>query len=229
MSKPSTLKIDANFDVAQVSPTLECKFKRTNGELDAVLGKNAGSLVFKQGEEVSLQVNAGGDQLLGGKLPFKSFKIIDCTFTSRPRVYSCGPKEKKTVFAPPSPFEALGSTVLQGATIVLPAAEFNDAPVEGTPPNYYQKGKLWSGKLIVGQVKARWRLSLMVTVLVEFEDSEPEMRVYEIDPETEVDNGTGKPPPKEEDPEHEPVMVMAMCQTDPETEVDNGTGKPPPR
>lgn len=222
----SKLKIDANFDVEQVSPTLECRFKRGDELGKAPFGKNAGSVVFKQGEEITLQVNAGGDKLLGGKLPFKSFTVIDCTLTTRPRVFSCGPKEKKTVYAPPSPFGAIVENRPQGATVVLPATQFVDAPVDGTPPEYYQKGKLWTGKLVVGQIKARWRLTLMVTVLVEFEDAEPEMRVYEIDPEVEVDNGGGKPPPGEEDPE---PVAMAMCAVDPETEVDNGGGKPPPR
>jgi hypothetical protein len=221
MSK-STMQIEANFDVAQVSPNLECRFKRQDAQGNPLTGKNAGSVAFGQGDDVYIQVNAGGDIGTEGKLPFKSFKIIDFTITSRPRVYRCGPNEKKTVYAPPSLFNALLGAQPRGATTVVPASEFNLVPVVG-PDKYYQQGMLWSGKLTVGQVKARWRLTLMVTVQIEYEDAAPEMRVYEIDPEVEVDNGSGRPP-GEDDPE---PVAMAMCATDPETEVDNGSGRPP--
>lgn len=220
MSTPNTMKIDANFDVDQVSPTLECHFKRSNPTDKKRAGKNAGSVVFEQGDEVFLQVNAGGDMLDGGALPFKSFKIIDCTITTRPRVYRCGPNEKKTVYAPPSPFRSLVGAPAKGATVVLPASEFTEITFVPTP-EYFKIGQLWNGKLTVGQVKARWRMTLMVTVMIEFEHSEPEMRVYEIDPETEVETGSGGHPPGEGDPEQ---VAMAMCASDPETEVETGSG-----
>jgi hypothetical protein len=223
MSKPNKMLIEANFDVAQVSPTLECKFNRQDPDGRPITGTNAGSVVFAEGEEVSLQINAGGNMLIGGPLPFKSFKVIDCTISTRPRVYRTGPNEKKTVYAPPSPFEPLVKTAPstpQGATVVLPAVDFNDAAVVGTP-EYYRLGQAWSGKLIVDKLKGRrWRLTLMVTVAIDYGDgSEPQLSVYEIDPETEVDNGGPKTG------ECEPMLAMSTCEVDPETEVDNGGPK----
>jgi hypothetical protein len=218
MKSPSTMLIEANFDVAQVSPTLECTFYRKDAEGTPITGKHAGSVVFSEGEEVSIQINAGGDMSVGGPLPFNSFKVIECTITSRPAVYRSGPHEKRTIFAPPSPFESLVKDQPQGATVVLPAADFKDADVHITP-EYYRIGQAWSGKLIVGPFKGRrWRLTIMVTALVELEDGTPEMRVYEIDPEGEVDNGGGKG-------DCEPGDKLAECDTDPEGEVDNGGGR----
>ena len=230
MSKPSTMHINANFDVAQTSSKLECKFKRSDAKGVPITGRNAGSLVFAQGEEVFVQVNAGGVQLLGAPRPFAAFRVVDCTFASRPRVYICGPNQKKVIFAPPSLFDWIQISEqdpiqVEGATVVLPAAGFEKAPVDDTPPGYFQEGKAWKGKLIVGQTKARWLLTLMVTVEIDYGDgSAPEMRVMEIDPETEVDNGSGGPPPMEE-----PEGLALACAIDPETEVDNGSGGPPPR
>jgi hypothetical protein len=221
MSKPSKMLIEANFDIDQVSPMLECKFKRYDNAGNLLSGKNAGSVVFAEGEEVSLQVNAGADMGAGGSLPFKSFKIIDCTITTRPSVYRCGPNENKTVYAPPSPFKTLLGSPPRGATVILPAVEFKEASVVVTP-EYYRQGLAWSGSLTVGQLKGRrWRLTLMVTTLVEIENSEPQLRVYEIDPEIEVDNGGGGGNSPMEDC---PPVMMAQCEVDPEIEVDNGGG-----
>ncbi len=229
MSKPSTMQIVANFDVAQVSPLLECTFNRVDVDSTAIVGKNAGSVAFKQGEEVTIQINAGAVQLLGGPKPFIGFRVVDCTFTTRPRVYRCGPNEKKVEYALPSMFEPLVSGQTQGATVVLPANDFPEAPVAGTPPGYFQKGRAWTGKLIVGQLKARWRLTLMVTVAIEYvEGAEPEMRVFEIDPEVEVGSGSGGKPVEEE--EMQPVMAMMSaptCEVDPEVEVGSGSGGKP--
>jgi hypothetical protein len=216
MSNPSKMYIEANFDVAQTSSTLECKFKRTDPFGNRKDGKSAGSVLFQQGEEIFIQVNAGGDKLLGGKDPFASFRIVECTLTTRPRVYRCGPNEKKVEFAPPSFFEGV-----VGATKVLPGADFVEAPVDDTPPNYFKLGMAYNGNLTVGQLKARWRLTLLVTVEVYYDDNlASEMRVYEIDPEAEVGNGTGGHPPMEESEQ----LAMASCEIDPEAEVGNGTG-----
>jgi hypothetical protein len=225
MSKPSTMQIVANFDVAQVSPMLSCSFNHFDPQGKPKSGEYAGSVVFEEGEEVTLQVNAGGDMLVGGPLPFASFKVVDCTFTTRPRVYQCGPHEKKTVYAPPSPFEPLVQTEPvqpQGATVVLPAVDFKDAAVVSTP-EYFRLGQAWSGKLVVGKLKGRrWRLTLMVTVAVDYVDGEePQMSVYEIDPETEVTSGSGKPV------EDLPPLLMTACEIDPETEVTSGSGGKP--
>lgn len=231
MSKPSKLQIVANFDVAQVSPMLECLFNRTDLEGNPILGKNAGSVAFAQGEEVTVQINAGGVQLLGAPRPFAAFNVVDCSLTCRPRVYSCGPNQKKVVYAPPSMFklvEVIGQDPVdvKGATVVLPAAHFKKVTVADTPPGYFQEGMLWNGKLLVGQAKARWRLTLLVTVAVDYGDgSEPEMRVYEVDPETEVTSGGGGKPPMEE--LRESPIAMATCEVDPETEVTSGGGGKP--
>lgn len=225
MSKLSTMQIEANFDVAQVSPMLECKFNRVVADSTAIVGKNAGSVAFKQGEEVTIQINAGGVQLLGGPAPFVGFSIVDCTFTTRPRVFRCGPNEKKVEYAPPSMFEPLVADQAQGATIVLPAKDFPEVPVTGTPPGYFQKGRAWTGKLVVGQLKARWRLTLMVTVAIDYGDkAAPEMRVMEIDPEVEVETGSGGRPPVEES--EMPDLVLT-CAVDPEVEVSTGSGGKP--
>jgi hypothetical protein len=224
MKNQNTMLIEANFDVAQVSPMLECRFTRTDSDGKLVEGKNAGSVEFKQGEEVSIQVNAGGDQLLGAPRPFVNFRVVDCTLTTRPRVYRCSPNEKKVVYAPPSLFALIDNPnqdpiVVKGATVVVPAEDFEEAPVGVVPPAYYRQGRAWKGKLIVGQVKARWRLTLMVTVEIDYADNAvPEQRVYEIDPETEVGNGTGGL-------EEEDAPLAMACLGDPETEVGNGTGR----
>jgi hypothetical protein len=226
MSKPSKMLIEASFNVAQVSPTLECKFNRQDAEGNPKAGKNAGSVVFAEGEEVTLQINAGADMLVGAPLPFKSFTVIDCTITTRPRVYRTGPNEKKTVYAPPSPFEPLVKSdpvPLQGATVVLPAVDFKNADTQSTP-EFYQLGKAWSGKLIVDKLKGRrWRLTLMVTVAVDYGDgAEPQMSVYEIDPEVEVETGSGGKPVEERE-----MLLMATCEVDPEVEVSTGSGGKP--
>jgi hypothetical protein len=216
MSKPSKMHIEANFDVAQTSSTLECKFKRTDPFGNQKVGKTAGSVCFEQGDEVYIQVNAGGEMLLGGGNPFASFQVIECTLITRPRVYRCGPKEKKVEFAPPSFF--VGAV---GATMVLPGADFEKAPVDDTPLNYFRLGRAYKGYLTVGQEKARWRLTLLVTVAISYDDNlAPEMRVYEIDPEAEVGNGAGGDPPLEETE----LLAMATCEVDPEAEVGNGAG-----
>jgi hypothetical protein len=219
-SNTTTMHISANFDVAQVSPTLECVFKRSDDTGKRVVGKNAGSVPFNKGEEVFVQINAGGEQLFGGPRPFASFSVIDCTVTSRPRVYKCGPNEKKVIYAPPSPFLSLDENAISGATSVLPAADFEKVNVESTLAGYYQEGMRWKGNLVVGKVAARWRLTLMVTVQINYVDNaEPEYRVLEIDPEVEVGNGVGGPLEEERD-----VLAMATCEVDPEVEVGNGVG-----
>ena len=154
----------------------------------------------------------------GPTLPFASFRVVDFTITSRPRVFRCGPEMQKTEYAPPSPFEPLAPKEEQGATVVLPASGFKDAPVPGTTPGYFQLGLAWNSHLTVAKVRARWRLTFMVTVEIVYDEQNSEMRVFEIDPESEVETGTGVG-------EDEMFAVRTACTVDPESEVETGTGR----
>ena len=198
MEKKSTSMIlEANFDIDQVGSTLEYHFWRRDKQGNPIEGKDAGSIYFTVGEKFYIQVKAGS------KKPFRSFDILDCCIISAPQIYQCGP-EIATVYAPPSPFAAEMPGEVRGASINLPAKQFEPrmvAPKDG----YYQIVQNWTDHLTVAGLAARWEISFIITVRVTPQDGDSYLRVFSFDPEAVV--GTSSSP---DGFELEPNMLMMM-------------------
>lgn len=186
--------INARFDTRQLGSRFTARITRTIGDDQPVEGVFAGSLYFQRGEELYLSIVAGAALEPGGKQPFKNFEVVDCSFTTRPRVYSLEHETRHVKFAPASPFTALSSGSPRGATTVLAASEFVPVDVPPGAPDYFTIGRRWDNFMTMGQNNARWLLTLLATVKIEHNDGKVEYRVMEIDPETEVGTGTLPPP-----------------------------------
>jgi hypothetical protein len=217
--KPSTMLIEANFDIDQIGQTLEWKFSRKDGQGNPVTGPYAGGVYFTVGELTRVRVRAGS------YTSFKGFRILDCTLVTMPQVAQIG-KGLPTLFAPPSPFVTSSVLEVTGASVSLPAAQFVPCKVDPLDPEYTAFGLEWNSALTVGNATGRWEISFVVTVEITRADGCVEQRAFSFDPEGEV--GTGITPPRFH-PNYadaiEPPMVMAMLM--PEGEV--GTGITPPR
>lgn len=201
MTKPVTMRLEANFDIDQIGDTLEWSFERSDGEGNPIEGIYAGGIYFQEGEKMYLHVKAGQTIKLGRKR-FEGFKIVDCCIISRPQLYSIdlSPETpKKAKFAPPSPFGLLlqdGSVSdkqSMPATFNFSVAQFGNATVVPTEPDYYQLERVWESHLTIGQSNGRWELSLVLTVEITRADGITEMRVFGFDPESEV-GSTSNPP-----------------------------------
>lgn len=192
MSKSMKTVIEASFDINQLGTRFTGKYKRSSGDDQPVEGPFAGTLYFQRGEEIHVHLRAGAAVKADGKQPFKSFEVVDCTMTTRPRVYRLDHEKRHVEFPPASPFTS-PEGVVRGASTNLPAAQFVPGEVAQTP-GYYVIERKWNSFLTMGQFNARWLMTLMATVKIEHNDGKIEYRVMEIDPETEVGTGTNPPP-----------------------------------
>lgn len=216
--KPTTMLIEANFDIDQVGQTLEWHFCRKDGQGNPVKGRYAGGVYFTVGEKTRVRVKAGSYSR------FTGFKVLDCTLITLPQVVQIG-KVLPTEFAPPSPFVTTSSLAITGASVSLPAAQFVSSPVSGTDPEYNEFALEWNSELTVGTTTGRWEISFVLTVEIERADGSTEQRVFTFDPEGEV--GTGVTPPKMQFEAVFAAPPMTRSMLMPEGEV--GTGVTPPK
>jgi hypothetical protein len=214
--KPTTMLIEANFDIDQIGQTLEWKFSRKDGNGNPVKGRYAGGVYFTVGELTRVKVTAGGYS------QFTNFKVLDCTLITLPQIVEIG-KGLQTRFAPPSPFVSTPAIAITGASVSLPPNQFMPSTVQTPEPEYNQLALEWNRELTVGPVTGRWEISFVLTVEFTRDDGTTEQRAFSFDPEGEV--GTGVTPPKMQPQGIFRSAPMAMLM--PEGEV--GTGVTPPK
>lgn len=203
MTKPTSMLLEANFDINQIGETLEWKFSRKDGQGNPVKGRYAGGIYFTMGEQMTVRVRAGGYE------KFESFKILDCTLITRPQIVAIAPGSLAT-YAKPSPFEG---TV--GACVEIDPSEFGPAHAaesEDGKRKYHTIAQKWENFLTVAEATGRWEVSFVLTVEITRRSGKQEQRVFVFDPETEV--GAGVTPPEFE--------AEVACQMMPETEVHGG-------
>ena len=198
------MHLEASFDIDQTSDQLAWHFVRYDGEGNPIHGKEAGVINFTVNEKFYIDITAGSDN------PIAGVKIVDCVLISKPFMYICGP-DVATEYAPPSPFapKLLGAIV--GASIALPAAEFEEVTVP--PVRKYHRAKYhWNNHLTVGGFQGRWELSFVLTVQIARPNGRQELRVFSFDPESDVSNGVIDSP-----------ADVSSATLLPESDVNNGT------
>lgn len=187
--KAPTMLLSAEFDMSQVSGTLDWSFTRKDGNGHPITGKYAGGIYFTVGEEMRVVVRA----LSWNRLV--SFKVLDCTLITIPQIVELEPK-KTAKFAPCSPFISTATPHVNvlGASINLPGDGFKKADVPAPPPGAPHEIALqWDKHLTVGSKEGRWEMSFVITVEVQEGDGPPVQRVFCFDPESEVGNGITPP------------------------------------
>lgn len=214
--KPTTMLIEANFDIDQLGQTLEWRFSRKDGQGNPVKGRYAGGIYFTVGELTRVRVRAGSFS------KFKGFKVLDCTLITMPQLVQIG-KATPTKFAPVSPFVSTASIGIAGASVSLPAAQFVPSAVHPDDPEYNEFALEWNSALTVGEQTGRWEIAFVLTVEIERADGTTEQRAFSFDPEGEV--GTTVSPPRITAQAAFAPMPMTMLM--PEGEV--GTTVSPPR
>lgn len=210
MKKPTSMLLEANFDINQIGETLEWSFSRRDGHGNPVKGRYAGSIYFTMGEEVKIRVRAGGYE------KFESFKVLDCTLITRPQIVSIVPGSLAT-YAKPSPFQ---DTV--GACVEVDPAEFESghaAESEQDGRKYHTISQKWKKHLTVAESTGRWEIAFVLTVEITRQSGERQQRVFVFDPEGEV--GAGLNPPQMCDTDD-----LVACQLMPEGEVGAGLNPP---
>jgi hypothetical protein len=187
MSKPIFTHVDVEFDIEQVGSRLEGKITRSDGEGNPVEGKYAGGTYMTCGETLQISVKAGG-KIRNKKNPFVSFEVIDCSIVCRPKIKRTSPHEK-TEFAHPNLFAGKTSS-----TVIIPGSQFLPKTVDPVLPDYFQLKRAFDSGIVVGDKEGRWGMTILLTVQIGYTDNTvSEMRVVEIDPETEVGTGTNPP------------------------------------
>lgn len=215
-AKPTTMHIEANFDIDQIGETLEWHFYRKDGHGNPIKGRYAGSVYFTVGEQTRVRVKAGSYN------PFVGFEVLDCTLITRPQVVQIG-KGLRTEFALPSPFISTPDITVTGASVSLPPAQFVPSDVLKPEPEYTEFAREWNKELTVGDKTGRWEISFVLTVAIQRTlGGTPELRVFTFDPEGEV--GSGVSPPKMRGANKLAEMPMAMLF--PEGEVGSGVSPP---
>ncbi len=202
MKKPTSMLLEANFDINQIGETLEWSFNRKDGDGNPVKGRYAGSIYFTMGEEVHIRVRAGGYE------KFESFKVLDCTLITRPQIVSVAPGSLAT-YARPSPFK---DTI--GACVEVDPAEFGPsrgAESEQDGVRYHTIAQKWKKHLTVAESTGRWEIAFVLTVEITRLSGEQQQRVFVFDPEGEV--GAGVIPPMCE------LNEDVACQNMPEGEI----------
>ena len=213
--KPTTMLLEANFDIDQLGQTLEWRFSRTDGHGNPVKGRYAGGIYFTVGEQTRVRVRAGSYS------SFKGFKVLDCTLVTLPQIVQVG-KGMPTRFAPPSPFITTSKIAVSGASVSLPPEQFIPSAVHPDDPEYNEFALEWNSALTVGAETGRWEIAFVLTVEITRADGSSEQRAFSFDPEGEV--GTTVSPPHISAPRLFSAAPMAMLM--PEGEV--GTTVSPP-
>jgi hypothetical protein len=216
--KPTTMLIEANFDIDQVGQSLEWRFSRKDGQGNPLKGRYAGGIYFTVGEQTRVRVRAGS------YTKFKGFKVLDCTLITMPQVVQIG-KGVATKFAPVSPFVTTSMIEVTGASVSLPPSQFVPSAVHPDDPEYNEFAFEWNSELTVGQGTGRWEIAFVLTVEITRADGGTEQRAFSFDPEGEV--GTGVSPPKIQAAEAFGTLSAPMVMLMPEGEV--GTGVSPPK
>jgi hypothetical protein len=182
------ITLTVGFDVEQTTDTLQYRFTSPdNAQPNPITGLYASEIYFGEGDIVHLEILGGGAE---GR--FKGFKIIDCCLITRPLVTQAGP-QIVTRHAPPSLFmQAIG------ATYNFPLDFSSDMQVyEDGAKKYRVVTHRWKRTLDVAQSAGRWKLSLVVTVVIEGgPDGQQQVRVFSFDPEGQVGPGTGVDDPR---------------------------------
>ncbi|HEX8610465.1 MAG TPA: hypothetical protein VF800_04190 [Telluria sp.] len=208
MKKPTSMLLEANFDINQIGETLEWKFSRKDGDGNPVKGRYAGAIYFTVGERMHVRIRAGGYE------KFESFQVLDCTLITRPQIRSIAPGMLPT-YAPPSPFVDNEHVCIKGASVQIPADEFVRDKADNDDPAYHKKALKWQNHLTVGTCTGRWEVSFVLTVLITRASGETTQRVFVFDPEGEVGGGVA-PTVAALDPDADQVACM------PEGDVGGG-------
>jgi hypothetical protein len=214
--KPTTMLIEANFDIDQVGQSLEWRFSRKDGHGNPLKGRYAGGIYFTVGEVTRVRVRAGS------YTKFNGFKVLDCTLITMPQVVQIG-TGVSTQFAPVSPFVSTSKVSVPGASVSLPVQHFVPSPVHPDDPEYNEFALEWNSELTVGQATGRWEIAFVLTVEIERADGRTEQRAFSFDPEGEV--GSGVSPPKVQALEGFAGLTM-MSTLMPEGEVGSGVSPP---
>jgi hypothetical protein len=214
--KPTSMLIEANFDIDQVGQTLEWSFSRKDGQGNPLKGRYAGGIYFTVGELTRVRVRAGSYSKFAG------FKVLDCTLVTMPQLVQIG-KGHPTKFAPPSPFVTTSLIGVNGASISLPPEQFVPSPVHPDDPEYNEFAFEWSN-LTVGTETGRWEIMFVLTVEIERADGSKEQRAFSFDPEGEV--GSGVSPPKIQASQAFSELLAPMVMLMPEGEVGSGVSPP---
>ncbi|NHZ32488.1 hypothetical protein [Massilia rubra] len=182
MKKPTSMLLEANFDINQIGETLEWKFSRKDGNGNPVKGRYAGAIYFTVGEQMHIRIRAGGYE------KFESFQVLDCTLITRPQIRSIAPGVLPE-YAPPSPFIDNEHVRVKGASVQIPAEQFLRDKADSDDPLYHKKALKWDKHLTVGACTGRWEVSFVLTVLITRASGETSQRVFVFDPESEVGGG----------------------------------------
>lgn len=173
--------IRVSFDIDQVSSDLlwQAAEVKTDRDLYAPVGRYAGAVHFRKGDTVSVEVTAYGrtDSLV-------STNILDAMLYTVP--HTSGER-----FSAPSPFSSVRATV--------PVEQWAPAQIKPIPESEISSSVQRSlTPLTVVQGDGRWKLSLILTVVIERSikdttETQQEIRVFSFDPEAEVGSGTEPP------------------------------------
>ncbi|AVP98890.1 hypothetical protein C7S18_17650 [Ahniella affigens] len=173
----NTVYLRVSFDVDQLSSALVWQATEGTDQRSAYhrVGRYAGALHFYQNDRFTVELLAFAP--LGA---VRTITVIGASIITIPHA-----EERRR--SAPSPFDSKHAVVelLDWAK----AEEVADPNLERTA--FMTRTE---SPLVVEQLSGRWELSLVVTVLIEFQnDRSPTRRVFSFDPESEV--GTGGDPP----------------------------------
>ena len=185
-TQAAAMFLEVNFDIHQISETLEWKFWRRDNDGNPHKGKDAGIINFTVNEPFHLQITAGSYR------PFDNFRVVDCVMITRPYIYRCGP-DVATEYAPPSPFLPQGPGQTMGATFTFPDDEFKLKTEEDHQIGYFRRRQVWTDHLTVGGFTGRWEIYFVLTVEIPRNGLPPELRVFSFDPEGTVTTGEDSP------------------------------------
>ena len=165
--------LTVSFDAEQIGDQLSWAVIDGLKDIWQYYGKHAGSVYFETGCDLTVVLKGYGD-----KSNFLGFKVLDATIVSTPRSY-----DPPTSTA--SPF-----TGGHGATRVRDFAYFDAAP---DSESTRMKMLAFSTSLKVASAPGAWKLSMVLTVCIHYNNSNSETRVFTFDPEAQVGNGSRYP------------------------------------
>jgi hypothetical protein len=184
------MTLSATFDVNQRSDRMDWQFLDIGvvpGQPPQPGGDHWNSDVFfSAGQSFRIAFTATDKENKG----LESFEILDCCLITRPQILRCG-KDALTLYAPPSPFVTASGEAC-GASYPIPGSAFFSTTTE-EPGESVQQTLQWDDSLTVGGINAHWQMSLYMTVSIQLSGSQPQLRVFYFDPESEIGNGTTPP------------------------------------
>lgn len=176
MSLQDAAMIRVSFDIEQISSELIWGVSDNKDERDLypTTGRYAGAVHLRDGDPVWVEVTGygGADQLV-------STNLLDAMLYTVP--HTSGER-----FSAPSPFSNVRATT--------PIGQWSPAQIHHVPEKKLKASVQRSlTPLQVTQRDGRWKLSLILTVLIERNTANgpvSEARVFSFDPELEVGTGT---------------------------------------